>query len=133
MNKRHLTIVKNKQAIEFNNSVTIGEYGPILLPEYSLFKKKAYYNREYLPNIQHELIGISNELKIRNQAHLKFIYYLHNHLLPVSKKESVNLNDRPNSIDDVFDDSKTKELPLPLQSNIADWFDRHEEDNDQFT
>ncbi|MEK6614984.1 MAG: catalase-related domain-containing protein, partial [Bacteroidota bacterium] len=42
-------------------------------------------------------------------------------------------NYRPNSFDDIIVDENYKESPMKLNSNIADWFDRNENDNDHYT
>lgn len=40
----------------------------------------------------------------------------------------------PNSFDDIYTDESYKEIPMQLDSNIADWYDRNgENDNDHFT
>ncbi|MEO6168824.1 MAG: catalase [Chitinophagales bacterium] len=42
-------------------------------------------------------------------------------------------NYRPNSFDSIVVDEKYKEPPMELESNIADWFDRNENDKDHYT
>lgn len=42
-------------------------------------------------------------------------------------------NYRPNSFDDIETDTSYKEPAQPLHSNVADWFDRNEGDNDHYT
>ena len=42
-------------------------------------------------------------------------------------------NYRPNSFDDIYEDPAYKELPMKLDSMVADWFDRNENDDDHFT
>ncbi|MFO7998335.1 MAG: catalase [Bacteroidales bacterium] len=39
----------------------------------------------------------------------------------------------PNSFDDIEADQNHKEPPMKLESNIADWYDRNENDDDHFT
>src|SRR6187402_2148474 len=40
----------------------------------------------------------------------------------------------PNSFDDIYPDESYKEMPMVLDSNVADWFDRNGEgDNDHYT
>ena len=40
----------------------------------------------------------------------------------------------PNSFDDIYADVNYKETPMQIDSNIADWYDRNgENDNDHFT
>jgi catalase len=39
----------------------------------------------------------------------------------------------PNSFDDIVEDPSTKEPPMKLDSMVADWFDRNENDDDHFT
>jgi catalase len=42
-------------------------------------------------------------------------------------------NYRPNSFDDIVVDESYREPAMVLDSNIADWFDRNENDNDHYT
>ena len=42
-------------------------------------------------------------------------------------------NYRPNSFDDIVVDGSYKESAMPLESNIADWFDRNKNDDDHYT
>jgi catalase len=42
-------------------------------------------------------------------------------------------NYRPNSFDDIDADETYKEPAMQLESDIADWFDRNENDNDHYT
>ena len=43
-------------------------------------------------------------------------------------------NYSPNSFDDIYADESYKEMPMVLDSNVADWFDRNGEgDNDHYT
>lgn len=44
-----------------------------------------------------------------------------------------NPNYRPNSFDDIVVDESYKEPAMTMESNVADWFDRNENDNDHFT
>ena len=44
-----------------------------------------------------------------------------------------NANYFPNSFDEIIPDISYKELPVELDSDFADWFDRNEEDNDHYT
>lgn len=44
-----------------------------------------------------------------------------------------NPNYRPNSFDDIITDETYKESAMQLQSNVADWFDRNENDNDHYS
>jgi len=42
-------------------------------------------------------------------------------------------NYRPNSFDDIVADESYKQPAMQLESNIADWFDRNQNDDDHFT
>lgn len=44
-----------------------------------------------------------------------------------------NANYRPNSFDDIITDESYREPAMTLDSNIANWFDRNENDDDHFT
>lgn len=44
-----------------------------------------------------------------------------------------NPNYKPNSFDDIVPDENYKEPAMKLESNISDWFDRNENDNDHYT
>lgn len=44
-----------------------------------------------------------------------------------------NPNYRPNSFDEIVIDENYKEPPIQLESTIAGWFDRNENDNDHYT
>jgi catalase len=53
--------------------------------------------------------------------------------MQVGDNGGANPNYRPNSFDDIVVDENYKEPPMQLESSIADWFDRNENDDDHFT
>jgi catalase len=53
--------------------------------------------------------------------------------MQVGENGGENPNYRPNSFDDIIADKNYKEQPMPVESNIADWFNRNENDDDHYT
>jgi catalase len=53
--------------------------------------------------------------------------------MQVGENGGANPNYRPNSFDDIVVDENYKEPPIQLDSTIADWFDRNQNDNDHYT
>ena len=53
--------------------------------------------------------------------------------MQVGDNGGANPNYRPNSFDDIVVDGSYKEPSMQLDSNIADWFDRNENDDDHYT
>jgi catalase len=53
--------------------------------------------------------------------------------MQVGDNGGANPNYRPNSFDGIVVDKSYKEPPMQLESSMADWFDRNENDDDHFT
>ena len=49
MTKKKLTTASGRPYIEFENSLTIGKQGPILIQDYFLHEDMAHFNRERIP------------------------------------------------------------------------------------
>ena len=49
MEKKKLTTASGRPFYEFENSMTIGNRGPILLQDYFLHEDMAHFNRERIP------------------------------------------------------------------------------------
>jgi catalase len=65
-------------------------------------------------------------------------YLVNNHqrdgFMRVDGNGGASPNYSPNSFDDIYADPSYKEQPMPLESAVADWFDRNgEHDNDHYT
>jgi len=49
MSKKKLTTASGRPYSEFDNSMTVGPHGPILLQDYFLHEDLAHFNRERIP------------------------------------------------------------------------------------
>lgn len=49
MNKKRLTTSSGRPLVEFDNSMSVGERGPLLLQDYHLHEDMAHFNRERIP------------------------------------------------------------------------------------
>jgi catalase len=85
------------------------------------------------PDAQRYRLGVNYEQIPVNQSRYEVTNYQRDGFMQVGDNGGANPNYRPNSFDDIVADESYKEPPMQLESNIADWFDRNENDNDHFT
>ncbi len=85
------------------------------------------------PDAQRYRLGVNYEQIPVNQCPYGHSNYQRDGLMQVGDNGGANPNYRPNSFDDIVVDESYKEPPMQLESGIADWFDRNENDDDHFT
>jgi catalase len=85
------------------------------------------------PDAQRYRLGVNYEQIPVNQCPYGHSNYQRDGLMQVGDNGGANPNYRPNSFDDIVVDETYKEPPMHLESTIADWFDRNENDDDHFT
>ena len=85
------------------------------------------------PDAQRYRLGVNYEQIPVNQCPYGHSNYQRDGLMQVGDNGGANPNYRPNSFDDIVVDESYKEPPMQLESSIADWFDRNENDDDHFT
>jgi len=85
------------------------------------------------PDAQRYRLGVNYEQIPVNQCPFGHSNYQRDGLMQVGDNGGGNPNYRPNSFDDIVVDETYKEPPTQLESSIADWFDRNENDDDHFT
>ena len=85
------------------------------------------------PDAQRYRLGVNYEQIPVNQCPYGHSNYQRDGLMQVGDNGGANPNYRPNSFDDIVVDETYKEPPMQLESTIADWFDRNENDDDHFT
>ena len=92
---------------------------------------KTYY---YLQNNKTIEITIYNK---KGEASGKQVYAVSNYqrdgFMQVGENGEANPNYHPNSFDEIIVDENYKEPAQETESNIADWFDRNENDNDHYS
>ena len=85
------------------------------------------------PDAQRYRLGANYEQIPVNQCPYGHSNYQRDGFMQVGDNGGSSPNYRPNSFDDIVVDESYKEPPMHLESNIADWFDRNENDGDHFT
>jgi len=85
------------------------------------------------PDAQRYRLGVNYEQIPVNQCPYGHSNYQRDGLMQVGDNGGSSPNYRPNSFDDIVVDETYKEPPMHLESIIADWFDRNENDDDHFT
>ena len=85
------------------------------------------------PDAQRYRLGVNYEQIPVNQCPFGHSNYQRDGLMQVGDNGGASPNYRPNSFDDIVVDESYKELPTQLESSVADWFDRNENDDDHFT
>jgi len=79
-------------------------------------------------------LGVNYEQLPVNKCPYAVSNYERDGFMRVDENGEDNPNYYPNSFDDIYTDESYKEPPMTLDSNIADWFDRNGEgDDDHFT
>ena len=85
------------------------------------------------PDAHRYRLGVNYEHIPVNKCPYMVANYQRDGYMQTSDNGGSNPNYRPNSFDDIVVDESYKEPPMKLDSNIADWFDRNENDNDHYT
>jgi catalase len=85
------------------------------------------------PDAQRYRLGVNYEQIPVNKCPYSVANYQRDGLMQVGDNGGANPNYRPNSFDDIVVDENYKEPPMQLESSVADWFDRNENDDDHFT
>ena len=85
------------------------------------------------PDAQRYRLGVNYEQIPVNQSRCEVSNYQRDGFMQVGDNGGASPNYRPNSFDSLVADENYKEPPMQLGSNIADWFDRNENDDDHFT
>lgn len=85
------------------------------------------------PDAQRYRLGVNYEQIPVNKCPYAISNYQRDGFMQVGDNGGANPNYRPNSFDDIIVDKNYKEPPMQLESTIADWFDRNENDDDHFT
>ncbi len=86
------------------------------------------------PDAHRYRLGVNYEQIPVNRCPYMVANYERDGHMNISGNGEDNPNYYPNSFDDIYVDTNYKEQPMVLDSNIADWFDRNGEgDNDHYT
>ena len=85
------------------------------------------------PDAQRYRLGVNYEQIPVNKCPYGVSNYQRDGLMQVGENGGSNANYQPNSFDDIVVDDDYRELAIQLESNIGDWFDRNENDNDHYT
>lgn len=85
------------------------------------------------PDAQRYRLGVNYEQIPVNQCPFGHSNYQRDGLMQVGDNGGASPNYRPNSFDEIVVDESYKEPPTQLESSVADWFDRNENDDDHFT
>jgi catalase len=85
------------------------------------------------PDAQRYRLGVNYEQIPVNKCPFGQSNYQRDGHMQVGDNGGSGPNYRPNSFDDIVADESYKEPPAQLESSVADWFDRNENDDDHFT
>lgn len=85
------------------------------------------------PDAHRYRLGVNYEHIPVNKCPYMVTNYQRDGLMQIGDNGGANPNYRPNSFDDIVVDESYKEPAMQLESNIADWFERNENDNDHYT
>jgi catalase len=85
------------------------------------------------PDAHRYRLGVNYEQIPVNKCPYMITNYQRDGTMQVNDNGGSNVNYRPNSFDDIFVDDAYKEAPMELDSFIADWYDRNENDDDHYT
>ncbi len=85
------------------------------------------------PDAQRYRLGVNYENIPVNKCPYMVANYQRDGQMQVTENGGADLNYRPNSFDDIAIDESYKEPAMKLESNMADWFDRNENDDDHYT
>lgn len=85
------------------------------------------------PDAHRYRLGVNYEQIPVNKCPYIVANYQRDGHMQVGDNGGANPNYRPNSFDDIEVDETYKEPAVKLDSNVADWFDRNENDDDHYT
>jgi catalase len=85
------------------------------------------------PDAHRYRLGVNYEHIPVNKCPYMVSNYQRDGQMQVGSNGGAAPNYMPNSFDNIIADQTYKEPAMPLESNIADWFDRNENDNDHYT
>jgi len=85
------------------------------------------------PDAQRYRLGVNYEQLPVNKCPYMVANYQRDGFMQAGDNGKASANYRPNSFDDIAVDKTYKEPPTKVESNIADWFDRNENDDDHYT
>ncbi|MFA6400391.1 MAG: catalase [Salinivirgaceae bacterium] len=85
------------------------------------------------PDAQRYRLGVNYEQIPVNQCPYGNSNYQRDGLMQVGDNGGANPNYHPNSFDDILVDNSYREPSMKLDTTVADWFDRNENDDDHFT
>jgi len=85
------------------------------------------------PDAHRYRLGVNYENIPVNKCPYMVANYQRDGLMQVGDNGGANVNYRPNSFDNIVIDESYKERAMQLDSNMADWFDRNENDTDHYT
>jgi catalase len=85
------------------------------------------------PDAHRYRLGVNYEHLPVNKCPFMVANYQRDGSMQVSDNGNDNPNYRPNSFDDIVADETYKEPPMQMDSIVADWYDRNENDNDHYT
>ena len=85
------------------------------------------------PDAHRYRLGVNYEHIPVNKCPYMIANYQRDGQMQVGDNGDANPNYRPNSFDNIEVDESYKEPAMNLDSNIANWFDRNENDNDHYT
>ena len=85
------------------------------------------------PDAQRYRLGVNYEQIPVNKCPFSVANYQRDGYMQIGDNGGANPNYRPNSFDDIVVDDNYKESAMQLESSVADWFDRNENDDDHFT
>ena len=85
------------------------------------------------PDAHRYRLGVNYENIPVNKCPYKVANYQRDGLMQVGENGGASANYRPNSFDDIVIDENYKEPSMQLESTIAGWFDRNENDHDHYS
>ncbi|MFA5849903.1 MAG: catalase [Bacteroidales bacterium] len=85
------------------------------------------------PDAQRYRLGVNYEQIPVNRSPYAVTNYQRDGYMQMGDNGGASPNYRPNSFDDIVADESYKEPASQLDSNIADWYDRNEKDDDHYT
>lgn len=85
------------------------------------------------PDAHRYRLGVNYEHIPVNKCPYMVANYQRDGSMQMGENGGANPNYRPNSFDDIVADENYKEPAMKLESNIASWFDRNENDDDHYT
>jgi len=85
------------------------------------------------PDAQRYRLGVNYEQIPVNRCPYAVTNYQRDGFMQIGDNGGASPNYRPNSFDDIVADESYKEPATQLDSNIADWFGRNENDDDHYT